>query len=51
MTRLRKTAGKVALAIPCLFVIAIFLQWIGMPNHWPSPAHTLYSDIANTFSG
>ena len=51
MTRLRKTSGRVALAIPCLFVIAIFLQWIGVPNHWPSPAHTLYSDIASTFSG
>jgi len=41
-----KTIGLAALGILGLFVIAIFLQWIGITN-WPSPANTLYSYIAN----
>jgi hypothetical protein len=41
-----KTIGLAALGILGLFVIAIFLQWIGITN-CPSPDNTLYSYIAN----
>jgi hypothetical protein len=41
-----KTIGQAALGILGLFVIAVFLQWIGLTN-WPTPANTLYSYIAN----
>jgi hypothetical protein len=41
-----KTTGKAALGILGLFVIVVFLQWIGLTN-WPTPANTLYSYIAN----
>ena len=41
-----KAIGLAALGILGLFVIAVFLQWIGITN-WPTPANTLYSYIAN----
>jgi|GEM_PF-3355358 hypothetical protein len=42
----RKTVGKAALTAALLFVVAVFLQWMGSPDHWPNPPHTLYSEIA-----
>lgn len=43
----QRTLGKVALLAALLAVVAVFLQWIGLPVSWPSPPNTLYSDIAH----
>ena len=29
------------------FGIAVFLQWMGLPNNWPSPPGTVYEYIAD----
>src|SRR5579885_1936740 len=41
----RKTVGKAALTAALLFVVAVFLQWMGSPDHWPNPPHTLFSEL------
>lgn len=43
----QRTLGKVALLAALLAVVAVFLQWVGLPVNWPDPPHTLYSDIAH----
>jgi hypothetical protein len=40
--------GKAGLLAAGLAVLAVFLQWIGLPVNWPDPPHTLYSEIART---
>ena len=32
-----------------VFVLAVFLQWMGLPNNWPSPPGTVYGTIADLF--
>jgi hypothetical protein len=39
--------GKAAVAAVALSVVAVFLQWVGLPVNWPDPPHTLYSEIAH----
>jgi hypothetical protein len=29
------------------FGLAVFLQWMGLPNNWPSPPGTVYGYIAD----
>lgn len=29
------------------FVLAVFLQWMGLPTGWPAPPGTLYAYIAS----
>jgi hypothetical protein len=29
------------------FGLAVFLQWMGLPNNWPSPPGTVYEYIAD----
>ncbi len=42
-----KFVGKAAVAAAVLCVVAVFLQWVGLPVNWPDPPHTLYSEIAH----
>lgn len=39
--------GKAVVITVCLVVVAVFLQWIGLPVNWPEPPHTLYSEIGH----
>lgn len=43
----QRTMGKAALLAALLAVVAVFLQWIGLPVNWPDPPNTLYSEIAH----
>lgn len=38
-----KTIGR-ALGV---FALAVFLQWMGLPNNWPSPPGTVYGYLAS----
>ncbi len=42
-----KFMGKAAVAAVLLSVVAVVLQWVGLPVNWPDPPHTLYSEIAH----
>ena len=33
------------------FALAVFLQWMGLPNNWPSPPGTVYGYIAELIGG
>jgi hypothetical protein len=33
------------------FGLAVFLQWMGLPNNWPSPPGTVYGYIAELIGG
>ena len=39
--------GKAAVITAGLLVLALFLQWIGLPVSWPEPPHTLYSELGH----
>ena len=41
----RRSARKVFRRTAAALLLAMFLQWIGMPN-WPIPAGTVYAEIA-----
>ena len=43
----QRTMGKAALLAALFAVVAVFLQWIGLPVNWPDPPNTLYSEIAH----
>jgi hypothetical protein len=43
----RGTLGKAAVIAALLSIVAVFLQWVGLPVNWPDPPHTLYSEIAH----
>jgi len=38
---------KFALRALEIFVLGVFLQWIGMPTDWPGPPGTIYAEIAS----
>jgi len=42
-----KIMGQAAALAVAATIIAVFLQWIGISANWPSPPHTLYSEIAH----
>jgi hypothetical protein len=33
------------------FGLAVFLQWMGLPNNWPSPPGTVYGYIGELVGG
>jgi len=39
--------GKGAMKALGLFVLAVFLQWMGLPANWPAPPGTVYGQIAS----
>ncbi len=41
----RRSARKVFRRAGTAFLLAVFLQWVGMPN-WPIPDGTVYAGIA-----
>ena len=38
---------KIALKALGLLVLAVFLQWMGLPDNWPAPPGTVYGQIAS----
>ena len=41
----RRTAHKLIRRAAAAFLLAVFLQWVGMSN-WPIPDGTIYAEIA-----
>ena len=40
----KRTARKLLQRAVAVFLLAVFLQWIGM-SHWPIPDGTIYAEI------
>jgi hypothetical protein len=41
----KRTAHKLIRRTAAAFLVAVFLQWVGMSN-WPIPDGTIYAEIA-----
>ena len=46
--RLSMKTKDIAARAVGIVVLAIFLQWMGLPTGWPAPPGTLYAYIAST---
>jgi hypothetical protein len=46
--RLSTKTKEIAARAVGILVLAVFLQWMGLPTGWPAPPGTIYADIAST---